>query len=84
MDYAKKLENNIQKRESLKETDGINLNIQYEKKFDISTKKIYKFNKKNLIKKYFLMIINSIKWNQKMMIKLEKKSRKKPRNSRPI
>ena len=28
----KKLENNIQKRESLKETDGINLNIQYEKK----------------------------------------------------
>ena len=39
MDYAKKLENHIQKRESLKETDGINLNIQYEKKFDISTKK---------------------------------------------
>ena len=32
MDYAKKLENNNQKRESLKETDGINLNIQYEKK----------------------------------------------------
>ena len=84
MDYAKKLENNIQKRESLKETDGINLNIQYEKRFDINTKKIYKFNKKNLIKKYFPMIINSIKWNQKMMIKLEKKSRKKPQNSRTI
>jgi len=46
MDYAKKLENNIQKRESFKETDGINLNIQYEKKFDISTKKFYKFYKK--------------------------------------
>ena len=74
----------IFKKESLKETDGINLNIQYEKRFDIITKKIYKFNKKNLTKKYFLMIINSIKWNQKMMIKLEKKSRKKPRNSRPI
>ena len=52
MDYAKKLENNIQKRESLKET-GINLNIQYEKKFDISTKKIYKFNKKKPNKKVF-------------------------------
>ena len=73
MDYAKKLENNIQKRESPMETDGINLSIQYEKGFDISTKKFYKFNKKNLTKKYFLMIINSIKWNQKMMIKLEKK-----------
>ena len=46
MDYAKKLENNIQKRESLNETDGINLNIQYEKGFDINTKNIYKFNKK--------------------------------------
>ena len=53
MDYAKKLENNIQKRESFKETDGINLNIQYEKKFDISTKKIYKFNKKKPNKKVF-------------------------------
>ena len=53
MDYAKKLENNIQKRESLKETDGINLNIQYEKRFDISTKKIYKFNKKKPNKKVF-------------------------------
>ena len=52
MDYAKKLENNIQKRESLKET-GINLNIQYEKRFDISTKKIYKFNKKKPNKKVF-------------------------------
>ena len=53
MDYAKKLEINIQKRESLKETDGINLNIQYEKRFDISTKKIYKFNKKKPNKKVF-------------------------------
>ena len=53
MDYAKKLENNIQKRESPKETDGINLNIQYEKRFDISTKKIYKFNKKKPNKKVF-------------------------------
>ena len=53
MEYAKKLENNIQKREFLKETDGINLNIQYEKRFDISTKKIYKFNKKKPNKKVF-------------------------------
>ena len=51
MDYAKKLENNIQKRESFKETDGINLNIQYEERFDISAKKIYKFNNKKPNKK---------------------------------
>ena len=53
MDYAKKLENNIQKRESFKETDGINLNIQYEERFDISTKKIYKFNNRKPNKKVF-------------------------------
>ena len=53
MDFPKKLENHIQKRESLKEMDEVNLNIQYEKKFDISTKKIYKFNKKKPNKKVF-------------------------------
>ena len=43
----------FKKENLLSKTDGINLNNQYEKRFDISTKKIYKFNKKKPNKKVF-------------------------------
>jgi hypothetical protein len=48
MDLAKKLENNIQKQGSFKESDGINLNlkIEYGLFTIINSKKISKFYKK--------------------------------------
>ena len=57
MDLAKKLENNIQKQGSFKESDGINLNLKVEDGLFtiINSQKISKFYKKNL-KKLNLLI----------------------------
>ena len=48
MDLAKKLENNIQKQGSFKESDGINLKLKVEDRLFtiINSKKISKFYKK--------------------------------------
>ena len=59
IDLAKILENNIRKIESPKESEGINLNLKADNGFFciINSKKITRFNKKNL-KKLNLPIIN--------------------------
>ena len=57
MDLAKKLENNIQKQGSFKESDGINLKLKVEDGLFtiINSQKISKFYRKNL-KKLNLLI----------------------------
>ena len=59
IDLAKKLENNIQKHGSFKESDGINLKLKVEDGLFtiINSQKISKFYKKNL-KKLNLQINN--------------------------